>query len=234
MSDRHSPPTGYREKYLERVCRQNLELFDSPYVWRFQPRDVPLDPRKLFPPPKHTFLEIGFGHGEVLETLIPERPDTLFVGIERRPVRVKKAIKRLTRIRAENARLIRINLELFHRGLFVPESFDEILVNHPDPWPKKRHAHHRFFNEKTLEWLSRICSRRGIIEVASDHTEYFFRILHLFEVHPDFESVLPAPFYTSEPIPERPMSRYERKKRRSGQTVRILRFQKRDNRHHSR
>ncbi len=230
MSEPSGPPTEYIERYIERVTYQNRQLFDSPYVWQFEPREVPLDPREFFPHFEHYFLEIGFGHGEVLEALIPQRPDTFFVGIERRPVRVKKAVKRLTRIGADNARLIRINLELFRDGLFVPESFDEILINHPDPWPKKRHAHHRFFHQGTMAWLSRICASGGVVEAASDHTEYFFRILRLFEEHPDFESELPAPFYTSEPIPGRPMSRYERKKRAAGQVVRIIRFRKRGKR----
>lgn len=216
----------YRDHYLQRVSEQNRRLFTSPYVWQFQPGDLPLNPRKLSADGARTFLEIGFGHGEVLEALIPQRGDTVFIGIERRPARVRKTIKRLQRIHAGHARLIRINLELYRDGLFVPESFDEILINHPDPWPKKRHAHHRFFKRAALTWLKQLLVPGGTLEVASDHTAYFFQILRLFEEDDELVSLLPPPFYTAQPLEGRPMSRYELKKRRAGQTVRILRFRR--------
>lgn len=218
----------YRTWYLRRVCTQNKQLFDSNYVWTFKPDDLPLDPRQRFAECRSIFLEIGFGHGEVLEQLIPRHSETGFLGIERRPYRVKKAVRRLERIGARNTALLRINLELFSNALFVPGSFDQILVNHPDPWPKRRHEHHRFFRTETLNWFALILAPGGFVDVASDHTEYFFSILHLFEEHPGFESLLPPPFYTSDAIPERPVSRFERKKRAAGEMVRFLRFTKID------
>jgi tRNA (guanine-N7-)-methyltransferase len=121
-----------------------------------------------------------------------------------------------------------VNLELLNEELFPPGCFDRILVNHPDPWPKKRHKHHRFFRPDTLNWLVTILASGGCIEVASDHAGYFFDILRLFEEHPRFESALPPPFYSREPEPDRPMSRFEKKKRSAGETVRFLRFTKRD------
>jgi tRNA (guanine-N7-)-methyltransferase len=219
-------PAGYRAQYKQRVARQNKDLFDSQLVWTFAADELPLNVRESFPEYKSILLEIGFGHGEVLEQLVQQDPQKLFIGIERRPYRVKKALKRLHRIGAANARLLRVNLELLQRELFAEDSFDEILINHPDPWPKKRHKHHRFFCEATLAWLSRLLIPGGKIEVASDHTEYFFSILHLFEKDRIFESELPPPFYTSEVIPGRPQSRFEIRKRSAGKIVRILAFRK--------
>ncbi|HDH57465.1 MAG TPA: hypothetical protein ENF16_02535 [Bacteroidetes bacterium] len=224
MSRNFRPPSDYRSQYLHRVCGQNRTLFDSPYVWQFTPDVLPLDPRRYFNNCRRTLLEIGFGHGEVLEEMIPGQPDTGFLGIERRPARVRRAVKRLERIGFSNAALIRINLELCRDRLFVPDAFDQILVNHPDPWPKKRHEHHRFFRPEVLNWLGTILAPGGTIEVASDNAEYFFRILRLFEERAEFESLLPPPFYTADPIPGRPQSRYERKKRRAGEIVRVIRF----------
>jgi tRNA (guanine-N7-)-methyltransferase len=228
MSEKYGPPEEYRTWYLHRVCKQNEKSFNSDYVWTFQPTDLPLDPRIRFPECAETFLEIGFGHGEVLEELVRSHPETGFLGIERRPYRVRKAIKRLERIGAVNAALLRVNLELLNDELFPPGCFDRILVNHPDPWPKKKHKHHRFFRPDTLNWLVSIIASGGYIEVASDHTEYFFNILRLFEEHPRLESALPPPFYNDNPGHERPMSRFEKKKRAAGETVRFLRFTKKD------
>ncbi len=119
---------------------------------------------------------------------------------------------------------MRVNLELFHENLFRPGSFDYILINHPDPWPKKKHKHHRFLNREIVQWLSDLLTDNGIIEVASDHTEYFFTILHNFESTPSLESILPPPFYTRDVIPGRAMSRFEQRERSQGNTVRILKF----------
>jgi tRNA (guanine-N7-)-methyltransferase len=226
MSRNSGLSSDYLTNYLQRLCKQNQELFNSPFIWKFQPGDLPLYPRRHFQNCSRTFLEIGFGHGEVLEELVPRRPDMGFVGIERRPARVRKALKRLNRIGAPNALLIRINLELFLEPLFAPGSFDEILINHPDPWPKSRHEHHRFFRPEIIDWLAFLLSVGGIVEVASDHVEYFFRILLLFEEDPRFESLLRPPFYSAEVIPDRPLSRYERKKRAAGSVVLLLRFSK--------
>ena len=226
MSRRPGLSSDYHSGYLKRLCEQNRALFDSPYIWRFEPDDLPLNPRRHFRHCRGTFLEIGFGHGEVLEALIPLHPGVGFIGIERRPARVRKALKRLRRIGAAHTALIRVNLELCRHRLFAPGSFDEILINHPDPWPKRRHLHHRFFRPDTVDWLAGLLARGGCIEVASDHDEYFFHILHLFEVDPRFESRLKPPFYSSDPMPDRPMSRYEKKKRAAGVIVRLLRFTK--------
>jgi len=216
----------YRSTYLRKICAQNRELFDSPHVWFFSEDDLPLDPRRRFSGLKHTYLEFGFGHGEVLEELAQRHNDTGFVGIERRSTRVKKALKRLHRIEAANVQLIRINLELIGEPLFVPGSFDQILINHPDPWPRRRHEHHRFFRPDALEWIADLLTPQGSVEVASDHADYFFTILRLFGEDPRFESLLPPPFYTAHAIPGRSVSLFEKRKRGAGQAVRILRYQR--------
>jgi tRNA (guanine-N7-)-methyltransferase len=216
----------YLRNYLDHLCAQNHRLFDSPYVWRFNPPDLPLDPRARFPQARATFLEIGFGHGEVLEELVQQQPNIGFVGIERRPVRVGRAVRRLQRLQATNAVLIRANLDLIEPPLFQEQAFDEILVNHPDPWPKRRHEHNRFFRPATMDWLAGILAPGGIIEVTSDQAEYFFNIIRLFETDVRFESLLPPPFYTSDPVSGRPMSRFERMKRSQGISVRLLKYMK--------
>ncbi|HEX7342699.1 MAG TPA: hypothetical protein VF398_00440 [bacterium] len=217
---------AFLRNYLSNLCAQNRRIFDSPYVWQFEPSDLPLDPRRRFPAAQRTFLEIGFGHGEVLEQLVQRQPETAFIGIERRPARVRKALKRLHRIAAANCALIRANLELMEGPIFMPQSFDEILINHPDPWPKRRHEHHRFFRRETLDWLTFLLPARGIIEVSSDQRDYFFHILHLFEADQRLGSSLAPPCYTREPIEGRVMSRFEKRVRSGGNPVWILRFQK--------
>ncbi|MCX6641360.1 MAG: hypothetical protein NTW14_12925 [bacterium] len=221
-----TPSLTYRENYVRRVSEENHLVFDSPYFWDVEPEDLPLDPRRRLPGFERAFLEIGFGHGEVLEQLIQQYPRTAFIGIEKRPYRVRKALKRLKRIGSPNAALLRLNLDLIDGPLFFPGSFDHILINHPDPWPKPRQKHHRFFDVQRVEWLTALLTKGGTLKVASDHTEYFFHILGLLELNPDLESHLPAPFYTSWPEPDRPMSRYERNRRAAGEIVRMLRFTK--------
>jgi tRNA (guanine-N7-)-methyltransferase len=216
----------YLTNYIDTLCSQNSRLFDSPYVWRFDPEDLPLDARARFPQSEATFLEIGFGHGEVLEELVQLFPRTGFVGIERRPGRVRRGLRRLQRLQVNNAVLIRANLDLIDPPLFTEGAFDEILVNHPDPWPKRRHEHNRFFHPATMDWLAGILAPGGTIEVTSDEAAYFFNILRLFETDLRFFSLLPPPFYTSDPVPGRPLSRFERLKRSQGITVRLLKYMK--------
>ncbi len=217
----------YQNNYVHRLCEQNRELFDSDHFWSFNPEDLPLDPRRLFPDCQRTFLEIGFGHGEVLEEMIPDHPaDTAFFGIERRPFRVRKTLKRLKRTNSRHSRLMRLNLELLRDDLFVDGAFDDILINHPDPWPKKKHKQHRLLNSQTVNWLAKLLAPGGTLEVASDHAEYFFTILYYFETDQRFDSLLPPPFYTPDVLPGRAMSRFEKHKRGIGETVHILRVKR--------
>ncbi len=224
MNDRCEARSYYRSNYVRRLCEQNRIHFDSPHVWNFGPEDLPLQPRSVFPNCVSTLLEIGFGHGEVLEEMIPANPTIAFFGIERRLSRVKRALKRLNRIGADNTRLLRLNLELLRDPLFIPGSFDQILINHPDPWPKERHGHHRFLNGDTIRWFANVLRPSGYVEVASDHPAYFFTILRHLEKSQHFESELPPPFYTTEVFPNRVVSRFEKKKRRAGKAVRLLKF----------
>jgi tRNA G46 methylase TrmB len=77
-----------------------------------------------------------------------------------------------------------------------------------------------------MDWLAYILAPGGAIEVTSDQPAYFFCILRLFETEARFESLLPPPFYSNEPVAGRPVSRFEKHKRAAGETVRMLRFRK--------
>jgi tRNA (guanine-N7-)-methyltransferase len=53
------------------------------------------------------------------------------------------------------------------------ESIECLHLYFPDPWPKARHNKRRFFAHKNIGQLLRILEKGGMINIATDHADYF-------------------------------------------------------------
>ncbi len=115
-------------------------------------------------------LEIGSGSGNFLKTMAEENPSINFIGVD---LRFKRLVSSANKSKDFN------NI-VFIKGR--GENVDKILKNNPldhlyiffpDPWPKKRHKKNRLVNAQFLKKISNILKNNGIIEIKSDHGEYF-------------------------------------------------------------
>ena len=70
-----------------------------------------------------------------------------------------------------------VNVNWFFNGLFSPSTFDKIIINFPDPWPKKKHHKHRFVSNPLLESLSVVSKANTQLQITTDHYEYIQKIL---------------------------------------------------------
>lgn len=134
-------------------------------------------------------IEIGCGKGKFLLARAAQCPESRFVGVDYarkwlargRKWGEKKALQNVTFVRMETREFL---LEV------APESADIFHIYFPDPWPKRRHHKRRLVSEDFLVLLYGRLKPGGLIEIATDHAEYFEQIRRAAErTRPFWQSV---------------------------------------------
>ena len=123
-------------------------------------------------------LEIGFGNGEFLAMEAREHPERDYVGIELSWSAVRRLFRRLERRRLDaaaappNVRVLMADAAVALRHLFAAESLDEVVANHPCPWPKARHLERRLFDREFLSLLATRMAPGARLTLVTDHQAY--------------------------------------------------------------
>ena len=123
-------------------------------------------------------LEIGCGRGDFLAAYSPLYPDTVFIGVERHLVSLRKAVKKVRSTEAHNNSIL-INadfLYLFESQQFPPNTFDAIHLYFPDPWPKKKHQKRRLVTLPFLGTLKEIMKVDSFLHLRSDNEGIYSEI----------------------------------------------------------
>lgn len=163
----------------------------------FLSREIPVvDPTVPLPlaalcGPAPIEIEIGCGNGRFLASRAAKNPGTHYIGIERMLGRIRKLNRKAERLPAQNVHVLR--LEAFYTFYYLlPEHrLRTVYVFFPDPWPKRRHHHHRLFSPRFLDALWMRLEQGGTIQVATDHQLYFGQIRERFLASPRFQEIPP-------------------------------------------
>ena len=136
-------------------------------------------------------IEIGCGNGRFLASRAAKNPDTHYIGIERMLGRIRRLNRKAERLPTQNVHVLR--LEAFYTFYYLlPEHrLQTVYVFFPDPWPKRRHHHHRLFSPLFLDALWMRLAVGGTIQVATDHQAYFEQIRRQFLSSPRFQEIPP-------------------------------------------
>jgi tRNA (guanine-N7-)-methyltransferase len=170
-------------------------------------------------------VDIGFGRGEFLVQLAEKERGSAFLGIEVSFKRVLKLARRLARTDIGNLRLVEGSAEQVLPNL--PDgSVDELWVNFPDPWPKKRHYRRRLIRHSSVGPLMRCLASGGILNVATDHVEYAEHIDAVLRAAGELENAYaPQPWLRS--VDDRPVTSYELEWRAQGRDFHFFRYRRR-------
>lgn len=133
----------------------------------------PVDWRDYFGRKAKLEVEIGFGLGDFLVRNAGGRADTDFVGIESGWPLIKRALRKIGIARLTNVRLLLRDARIALRLSFREKSVSVIYALFPCPWPKKRHARHRLFDNDFFKILNSRLTDDGFILIVTDHEEYF-------------------------------------------------------------
>lgn len=155
-------------------------------------------------------LELGSGWGEVGISLAKENPDTGFILMEKNPGRVLTTVKRLENETITNIRVICFNFNWFLKELFNESQFDKVILNFPDPWPKKKHHDNRTLDEDFPDKLYHLLKPGGIFHFATDHGGYGRQAIRIFRKESRFIPIASEYSFSREDFP---LSVFETEKR---------------------
>lgn len=137
------------------------------------PIDRPLDLAAISGGRGRVEVDVGSGMGRFILARAAAHPDTMFIGIERQKARVVKIARKAARAGLGNVFMIRLEALYVLRWMLPEHSVSRFYLFFPDPWPKRRHAAHRVFNDefRFLVWTRLVAG--GDLQVATDSGDYF-------------------------------------------------------------
>lgn len=129
-------------------------------------------------------LEIGFGTGNFIIEMAVREPNSNFVGLDFYHRGIRKVITRINKLQLENIRIVYGDAREKIPQIFEDNQLNEIFINFPDPWPKKRHIKRRLIKPQFIKSLSQKLENQGRIRVATDSKNYAEEILLNFQSEP--------------------------------------------------
>jgi tRNA (guanine-N7-)-methyltransferase len=156
-------------------------------------------------------IEIGCGKGKFIIQSARENPDTNYFGIEK-SVKFSNILKqKVVKAGVTNIRIIRSEADCFISNFVPANSVQAYHIYFPDPWPKRRHNKRRLVNTPFMKNINRSMSPGGIIDFATDFTDYFSFIVETAGSLTGFEEVFRRIIQPSDADPEKGITSYEQK-----------------------
>jgi tRNA (guanine-N7-)-methyltransferase len=151
----------------------------------------PIDWKDVFGRSGPIEVEIGAGKGTFLAWAARTRPESNFLGVERRLDRLRKIESKIRRDRLGNVRLLRLEAGYLVSKLFPSDSVDVYHILFPDPWPKRRHAGNRLIQLPFVAELHRTLRSGGVVNLATDSEDYAAQMKRVMGESGKFEETAP-------------------------------------------
>lgn len=204
--------------------KNNLGQYGLPFDYH----NLPIQLSSIAKEYSSCVLEIGTGWGEFTLDNAQQNPGSLFIGVEKKLHRVKSCIERQQKRGIANIYWLVLDVEWFFSEVFLPDSFQKIIINFPDPWPKKRHHKHRFLHAERIKDFQSILKQSGVIEIGSDSYEYMRDVLLILESDKAWRN-LHGQFSLQRELRERPKTYFQGLAVKAGLPTYFLQFQLVDN-----
>lgn len=169
----------------------------------------------IFGAARPLILEIGFGNADYLMALAQQHPQHNVIGVEISNQSLVKAEKKIRALNLHNVCAVHARAETALHHLFEPQSLEQVHINYPDPWFKKRHSGRRLMQRDTLEAIVSRLQPGGWLYLATDIRAYAEMSHELLKVTPGLDNTLAAPWVHH--LPQRLLTtKYEAKGHREG------------------
>lgn len=185
-----------------------------------------VDPKSLFERAAPLTLEIGFGNGDYLLHRCQQEPERNFIGLEVHRPGVGRLLDRAEKAGVSNLRVACWDAVEVLRDWFAGASLDEVLIQFPDPWHKKRHHKRRLVQPEFVALLCQRLAPGGRLRLATDWANYAEHMLAVLSAEPQLSNRAADGGYVPRPD-DRPITRFEARGHRLGHAVFDLEFLKR-------
>ena len=156
---------------LRHIPGSEEAIATSPYVVR-QPQQYQGKFCELFANSNPIEIEIGMGKGKFIMELAKINPQINYLGIERYPSVLLRAIEKREEMELSNIYFLCMDAKALTE-VFVSEEVSRIYLNFSDPWPKDRHAKRRLPSAEFLKRYDRILEKDGVLEFKTDNKGLF-------------------------------------------------------------
>jgi tRNA (guanine-N7-)-methyltransferase len=184
----------------------------------------PADWVALFGRDAPLLVEIGFGSGLFLVDLARRRPEANVLGLEISIPAVRNAGRKVARGNLTNVVLMQAHAPAALQALCRPGSLAAVIINFPDPWPKKDQLGRRLIDDQFLQLLATRMEPGAPLDIATDETSYAEQIADCLQSSSHFTSRLPAPYLLDDP--ERLRTKYEQIALSAGRLPRYFKWQR--------
>lgn len=172
-------------------------------------------------------LELACGRGEYTVGLAEKYPERNFIGVDLKGDRIWKGSGWAIERKLDNVAFLRTEILLLEK-FFEPGEFHEIWLTFPDPRPKDRDEKRRITNPRFLELYRTLIAPGGTVRLKTDNTGLFNYTLETLQGLDYIENLTHThDVYNSslEPEVEGIDTKFERKHRELGASIKYLRFQ---------
>lgn len=171
-------------------------------------------------------VEFCSGNGAWIAQKAAENPQVNWVAVEMKFDRVRKVWSKIKNLDLKNLLVIWGEAHAVTERYFPDSSVNDVYINFPDPWPKRRHAKNRLMSTEFADQLSRILKDGRALTFVTDDVPYSMEVIDVMGSHRDFASTYPAPFFSNE-TEGYGTSYFDNLWRSQGRVIRYHHFQKR-------
>jgi tRNA (guanine-N7-)-methyltransferase len=216
------------EQYLNKINEDSEQYYEySEFILKLTADMMPLDFDTLFNNGNKIIkFEIGFGNGDSIIELAKRNPHINYFGIDRKMDRIRTALSKVNRSKLPNLLIARTGTD-YLLEMVNEKSLDEIIMNFPDPWPKKRHHKKRTVNNDFIKVIHKLLKDDGVYRFSSDHPEYSEEVIDLFKETDLFRNLY-APEDFKKKIKDRVMTQFEKHKTKEGWMIHHMKYGKVD------
>lgn len=156
---------------LRHIPGSERQVQESPYVIQ-NPEEKKGCWAEVFGNENPIHMEIGMGKGKFLMELAGKNPEINYIGVERYPTVLLKAVQKREELELSNICFLCVDAKRLG-DIFKAGEVDKIYLNFSDPWPKDRHAKRRLTSPQFMEVYNQVLNRAGVVEFKTDNRLLF-------------------------------------------------------------
>lgn len=179
----------------------------------------------VFPKSQPICIEFCSGNGDWIAKRARDFPHLNWVAVEMQFSRVQKIWSKKKNHALSNLFIVCGEGYCASNRYFPQESVEQIYVNFPDPWPKRRHAKHRIVRAPFVEEVHRLLKKDGTLMLVTDDENYSNEMIGVLLNQKGFASFFDPPYFV-EDFPEYGSSYFESIWKKQGKTIRYHLFKK--------